>query len=54
MLPAAVLSLMMTAGVMRYSRAAMLDALSREFIRTARAKGLPEWRVNCCMASAWR
>jgi len=45
-LPAAVLSLMMTAGVMRYSRAAMLDALSREFIRTARAKGLPEWRVN--------
>ena len=45
-LPALVLSLMMTAGVMRYSRAAMLDSLSREFIRTARAKGLPEWRVN--------
>jgi len=45
-LPALVLSLMMTAGVMRYSRAAMLDALSREYIRTARAKGLPEWRVN--------
>lgn len=45
-LPALVLSLMMTAGVMRYSRAAMLDALSREYIRTARAKGLPEWRVT--------
>jgi len=45
-LPALVLSLMMTAGVMRYSRAAMLDALSREYIRTARAKGLPGWRVN--------
>jgi len=45
-LPALVLSLMMTAGVMRYSRAAMLDALSREYVRTARAKGLPEWRVN--------
>jgi peptide/nickel transport system permease protein len=45
-LPVLVLSLMMTAGVMRYSRAAMLDALSREYIRTARSKGLPEWRVN--------
>ena len=45
-LPALVLSMMMTAGVMRYSRAAMLDSLSREFIRTARSKGLPEWRIN--------
>ncbi len=45
-LPGLVLSLMMTAGVMRYSRSAMLDSLSREFIRTARSKGLPEWRVN--------
>lgn len=45
-LPGIVLSLMMTAGVMRYSRSAMLDSLSREFIRTARAKGLPEWRIN--------
>ena len=43
-LPGLVLSLMMTAGVMRYSRSAMLDSLSREFIRTARSKGLPEWR----------
>ena len=43
---ALVLSIMMTAGVMRYARSAMLDALSREFIKTARAKGLPEWGVN--------
>lgn len=46
LLPGLVLSLMMTAGVMRYSRSAMLDSLSREFIRTARSKGLPEWRIN--------
>jgi len=45
-LPGLVLSMMMTAGVMRYARAAMLDSLGREFIRTARAKGLPEWRIN--------
>lgn len=45
-MPAMVLALALTAGVMRYSRAAMLDALNQEFVRTARAKGLPEWRVN--------
>jgi peptide/nickel transport system permease protein len=45
-MPAMVLSLMMTAGVMRYTRSSMLDALTREFITTARAKGLPEWRIN--------
>lgn len=45
-MPALVLSAMMTAGVMRYARSSMLDSLSKEFIRTARSKGLPEWRVN--------
>lgn len=45
-LPAAVLSLMMTAGVMRYARSSMLDSLNKDFIRTARSKGLPEWRIN--------
>ena len=32
--------------VMAATRSAMLDALSRDFIKTARSKGLPEWRVN--------
>ena len=45
-MPAMVLSIMMTAGVMRYARSSMLDALSRDFIRTARSKGMPEWLVN--------
>jgi peptide/nickel transport system permease protein len=45
-MPAGVLALMMTAGVMRYSRSSMLDSLNKEFIRTARSKGVPEWRVN--------
>lgn len=45
-LPSLVLSLIMTAGVMRYSRSSMLDSMNREFIKTARSKGLPEWRVN--------
>ena len=35
-----------TENVMRYARSSMLDAMGREFIKTARSKGLPEWRVN--------
>ena len=45
-LPALVLGIALTAGVMRYSRSSMLDTMNKEYIRTARSKGLPEWRVN--------
>ena len=45
-LPALVLSLMMTAGVMRYSRSSMLDALSKDFHRHRAVQGPAEWRVN--------
>lgn len=44
-LPASVLGISMTAGVMRYSRSSMLDAMNKEFLKTARSKGLPPWRV---------
>ena len=45
-LPSLVLGISMTAGVMRYARGSMLDTMNKEYIRTARSKGLPEWRVN--------
>ena len=45
-LPATVLGISMTAGVMRYARSSMLDTMNKEYIKTARSKGLPEWRVN--------
>lgn len=45
-LPALVLGISLTAGVMRYSRTSMLDTMNKEYIRTARSKGLPEWKVN--------
>jgi len=45
-LPSLVLGLTMTAGVMRYARGSMLDILNKEYIKTARSKGLPEWRVK--------
>mgnify|MGYP000962084791 FL=1 len=44
-MPATILGISMTAGVMRYSRSSMLDALNRDFLKTARAKGLPKWRI---------
>ena len=30
---------------MRYTRNAMLDVLNKDYVKTARAKGLPEWKV---------
>lgn len=45
-LPATVLGISLTAGVMRYSRSSMLDTMNKDYIKTARSKGLPEWRVN--------
>ena len=44
-LPAFTLAVVAAAIVGRLSRAAMLDVLRQDFVRTARAKGLPEDRV---------
>lgn len=43
--PAIVLALVEVAIWSRYMRGAMLDVISQDFIRTARAKGLTEWTV---------
>jgi peptide/nickel transport system permease protein len=44
-LPALTLGVAMAAATMRMTRAAMLDVLSMDYIRTARAKGLSRRRV---------
>jgi peptide/nickel transport system permease protein len=44
-LPALVLSLGPLAVVMRITRSSMLEVLARQYIRTARAKGLRRWDV---------
>jgi peptide/nickel transport system permease protein len=41
-LPVACLSLFSLAGMAMYSRTSMLDVIGQDYIRTARAKGLPE------------
>ncbi|HWL68185.1 MAG TPA: ABC transporter permease, partial [Geminicoccus sp.] len=43
--PALVLALVEVAIWSRYMRAAMLDVINQDFIRTARAKGLPERQI---------
>ena len=45
-MPATVLGFSLTSGVMRYGRSSMLDSMGRDYMKTARSKGLPEWRVN--------
>lgn len=44
-MPAFVLSMGMAAVIMRQMRSAMLEALGADYVRTARAKGLSEWRA---------
>jgi peptide/nickel transport system permease protein len=44
-LPAATLGLVGAAGTARFQRAAMLEVAQQDFVRTARAKGLPERRI---------
>src|SRR5437773_792942 len=44
-LPAATLGLVGAAGTARFQRAAMLDVATQDYVRTARAKGVPERRV---------
>jgi peptide/nickel transport system permease protein len=44
-LPVATLAIVNIAGYTRYLRAAMIEALGEDYVRTARAKGLSETRV---------
>jgi peptide/nickel transport system permease protein len=44
-LPSLTLALLSAAGIARYQRAALLDVLPQDFVRTARAKGLAERTV---------
>lgn len=44
-LPSLALSLGMIATVLRYTRNSMLDVMNKEYIKTARSKGIPEWKV---------
>ena len=45
LLPAAALGLIRGAVVARLSRSSLLDVLGRDFVRTARGKGVSEWGV---------
>ncbi len=44
-LPVMTLSIISFALYSRYMRASMLDVINSDYVRTARAKGVPEWRV---------
>lgn len=44
-LPTLSLALVLTAGIARYMRGSMLEVIRQDYVRTARAKGLPEFLV---------
>lgn len=51
-LPTVTLGVLASAILARMTRSAMLDVLNQDYVRTARAKGLREWRV--VMSHAFR
>jgi len=44
-LPLTTMAVAMTAALMRYTRNSMLDVMNMDYVKTARAKGIPEWKV---------
>ena len=53
-LPALTLGLALAAVVTRTLRSSMMDALAEDYVRTARAKGLTEWRSFAATCSRTR
>lgn len=51
-MPALSLALLQAGLLTRITRSTMLEVLSQDYIRTSRAKGLPEWKVICKHALA--
>jgi peptide/nickel transport system permease protein len=45
LMPSLVLAAVISAYLMRHTRSSMLEALSADYVRTARAKGASEWSV---------
>lgn len=45
-LPVIALSLSPMANIIRFSKAGMLDALGQNYVRTARAEGIPGWKIQ--------
>ena len=44
-LPSLALGISMTGALLRYARNSMLDVMNKDYIKTARSKGIPEWKV---------
>jgi peptide/nickel transport system permease protein len=45
-MPVGILTLVTLPGLVRYGRASMIDVMSEDYIRTARAKGLEESKIT--------
>ena len=45
-LPVGILAMIGAAGIARYARSSIADIMREDFVRTARAKGASEWRVD--------
>lgn len=44
-LPALAMAIPLIAALLRYTRNSMLDVMNKDYVKTARSKGIPEWKV---------
>jgi peptide/nickel transport system permease protein len=53
-LPSLALAVIFIALLARMTRTSVLEVLNEDYVRTARAKGLPGLRCRCCQRARWR
>jgi peptide/nickel transport system permease protein len=55
LLPALVISLQSVGGYIKQTRGSMLECINEDYIKTARSKGISEWRITIhhCLRNAW-
>ncbi len=55
LLPALIISLQSIGGYIKQTRGSMLECINEDYVKTARSKGISEWRVTIChvLRNAW-
>ncbi len=54
-LPSLIISLQSVGGYIKQTRGSMLECINEDYVKTARSKGISEWRITIChvLRNAW-
>jgi len=55
LLPSLIISLQSIGGFIKQTRGSMLECINEDYVKTARSKGISEWRITMChvLRNAW-